>query len=240
MSIEDIFQHRYFKKIKEMCLNDDPQVEICNWVRNTVDDDDSIPMDQKMDHYITERKVADFKKLLKEEAGRIIIDTQTEAFTPAAETKALVTGDKTAVAKALVTQDLKNNIIDINQTFMNLFLQAQEKMNELESERDAKSGKMSAFDKKMFQSYISELRNMLKDYARITGIENYLQKRGSFAGKDEAKINLTEKAKTQIREWARKILAKVAPDEIPVLLTELEDVFDDKPNNTDSTISAGI
>lgn len=217
MTFDSIIKHPYKAKIDKMLFDGESPANVVAWVRNTVDEDESIPLDKKIDYYLGESRVAKYKKFLKDEASKALtVTSQPEG------TKEVVL-DTTQITASLVKKDIQKNIIDLNSTFLNLFSKVQERLEKMEEKAEFID---NPYHEKIIQGYVQELRNLLKDYARISGLENFYQKIGEAAGTQKVKTIMSEKVKEAMKQLIRDVLAEVEPNKIPTILERFEKILE--------------
>lgn len=217
MTFDSIIKHPYKAKIDKMLFADESPANVVSWIRNTVDEDESIPVDKKIDYYLGESRVAKYKKFLKDEASKALtVVAQPEG------TKEVVL-DTIQVTSSLVKKDTQKNIIDLNSTFLNLFGKVQERLEKMEEKAEFID---NPYHEKIIQGYVQELRNLLKDYARISGLENFYQKIGEAAGTQKVRTIMSEKVKEAMKQLIRDVLAEVEPTKIPVILERFEKILE--------------
>ena len=105
-----ILGHKYYSDIKRMCEDDIASNEIRNWVKNTVDVDDTIPTDRKMNFYLSARDITSFKESLKATGAEIVVKNLSN-------NKVVSVSDSTLV-KNLVHEDAERRIINLNLTLL--------------------------------------------------------------------------------------------------------------------------
>ena len=217
MIFDSIIKHPYKAQIDKKFFDGESPADVAHWVRNTVDDDDAIPVDKKIDYYLGDSRLAKYKKFLKDEASQaIIISTQDDG------SKAVVLPAQKIIS-SLVRKDTVKGIIDLNSTFLNLFDKVQERLTHMELKAEDTD---NPYHEKIIQGYVQELRNLLKDYARISGLESFYQKMGSSAGTQKVKTIMSEKVKDAMKQLIRDILAEVEPAKIPTILERFEKILE--------------
>lgn len=217
MKFDSIIRHPYKEKIDKMFFEDESSSTVATWIRNTVDEDDTIPIDKKIDYYLGESVLSKYKKFLKEEAAKALTVVSKEG-----NTKEVVL-DTTQITSSLVRKDIQRNIIDLNNTFLNLFSKVEERLEKMEEKSEIVN---NPFHEKIIQGYLQELRNLLKDYSRISGLENFYQKIGEVAGGQKVKTIMNEKVKEGMKQLIRDVLAEVAVDKIPSTLEKFEKILE--------------
>jgi hypothetical protein len=226
MQHEKILTHPYFKKIQDMVYEDETLVKIANWIRNTVDEDDNIAIDKKSDFYIKEQDIGEFKRTLQQEVASVIVTAQENALVPSdTRTASVETDTKGTVTSSLVVHDTEKRILNLNETFLNTFNRVQERYDLLAAQISEQKTS-NPYLESILQKYISELRNLMKDYAKISGLEAFYQKLGNNAGQVQAKTQLSEKTKTELRKLLKDVLGEVNPSRIPEVLLKLESILD--------------
>lgn len=217
MMFDSIVKHPYKAKIDKMFFEDESPANVASWVRNTVDEDETIPLDRKIDYYLGESRLAKYKKFLKDEASKALAVVSTK------EGVREVVFDSAQVTSSLVRKDIQKNIIDLNTTFLNLFDKVQERLERMEEKAEFID---NPYHEKVIQGYVQELRNLLKDYSRISGLENFYQKIGEAAGTQKVKTIMSEKVKDAMKQLIRDVLAEVSPSKIPIILERFEKILE--------------
>lgn len=240
MKYEKILTNKYRKQIDKMCFEDLPAVKIVNWVNNSVDSDTTIPADEKMDFYIKESDIRAYKDLLKEKSASIALTIKKN--NPGVESESgelpesnvtstdLITGDKRvavrfdegAIGKRIIETDVERNLLDVNATLLNVLHEIQGKLDDL---KKVNVDNNPAYER-IVLGYWAEIRNTVKDYAKILGVEEYLKEKAkSSAGKGQDTLTLEKKE--ALRDLFRETLAKVSTEDIPVFLKKLDIIVGD-------------
>lgn len=217
MTFDSIIKHPYKAKIDKMLFEDESPANVAAWIRNTVDEDETIAVDKKIDYYLGESRLAKYKKFLKDEASKALTVVSKEEGTRE------VVLDATHVTGSLVQKDTQRNIIDLNTTFLNLFGKVEERLEKMEEKAEFID---NPYHEKIIQGYVQELRNLLKDYSRISGLENFYQKIGEAAGTQKVRTIMSEKVKDAMKQLIRDVLAEVEPGKIPVILERFEKILE--------------
>lgn len=228
MKHEEILLHPYYDKIKDMCYKDEPGAQIERWVKNTIDDDDSIAQEKKADYYLSDRKVNAFKKLLQEQTQDIMVGLAKPAALVPTD---IQTGDvevqlnTAAPVKSILVRDTERNVLRMSESFLNLLQATQERYMELlKSARER--GFTDAQEEKNIRGYLVELRNQMEFIFKATGNEEFARVMGAARAEEQVKGVLTDAKKHRLKQWARDILAEAAPETIADKLSELEDILD--------------
>jgi len=226
---EEVLFHPLYDSIKKKCFEDMPSTQISNWVKNTVDEDATIPSDKKAEYYLSDKKISAYKGLLKEQTKAITVDMPggnqqaLTVVTPGSKDAKITTDEGSTFAPILV-KDIEKNVMVINETFFNLFEVAQGQLFTLMA-----SVKEFGFsDPQMtrnIRSLVSELRQLLELWCKISGREDFARTLGAGAGQAVVQNMLSDTAKQKLKEWVRDLLAMVDPQIIPQKLSELEEII---------------
>lgn len=228
MQHEEILLHPYYNDIKEMCYKDEPGMQIERWIKNTIDDDESIAADKKADYYISDRKINAFKKLLQEQTQDIMTGITGGAVavipTDVIKGEVVTTLDTAAPIKSILVRDTTANILKVSESFLNLLNATQERyMDLLRAAKDR--GFTDPQEEKNIRGYIVELRNQFEFIFKATGNEEFARLMGAKRAEAQVKGGLSDEQQKKLKHWARKILAESPPEMIADRLAELEEIM---------------
>jgi hypothetical protein len=231
MRYEDVLFHKYYNEIKKQCFEDVPGTQISNWVKNTVDADESIPADKKAEMYLSDKKINSYKTLLKEKTQEVTVTMgqsatsyqPVTAVAPAAQDTEVTNKVSKEFAPILV-KDIEKNTVVINETFFNLFNLTQGQLFE-QMKKALEFGFADPMMTRSIRSLIAELRQLLELWCKISGREDFARVIGAGAGQAVVQNMLSDTTKQKLKEFVRDLLADVDPQEIPRKLTELEGIL---------------
>ena len=236
---EDVLFHPYYNEIKKQCFEDVPGTQISNWVKNTVDADDTIAPDKKAEMYLSDKKINAYKTLLKEQTQEVTV-TMGSSYQPVTAVSPVVEGtvvktNTNAEFAPILVKDIEKNTVVINETFFNLFNLTQGQLFE-QMKKALEFGFADPMMTRSIRSLISELRQMLELWCKISGRSDFAQSLGATVGKNMAENILSDTTKQKLKEFVRDLLADVDPQEIPRKLTELEQIL----NTNEEIIKNGL
>ena len=239
MNIDDVITHIYRKEIERQAMDDLPVNQIVNWVKNSVDNNPDIPAEQREGHYLTFTKINNYKKVLREKTGEMLVSIEQpkvltgDVIDPSQVNPNLLSGgdgmgamsfNDGAMYKAIISKDADKGLINIAVTVDNLAKKIEKRMAKIEEELDGQMG-IDVDVEKSYRGYLVELRNILKDFSEITGYKDFYKKLGEQMGQQAANSMLDKKTKGKLKEFARKLLSEVDKiDLIPQYLKELEEI----------------
>ena len=230
MQFEEVLLHPYYNDIKEQCYKDEPGMQIERWIKNTIDDDESIPADKKADYYVSDRKINGFKKLLQEQTQDIMTQITSAGTAVAVIPTDVLTGevvntlDKAAPIKSILVRDTTANILKVSESFLNLLNATQERyMDLLKAAKDR--GFTDPQEEKNIRGYIVELRNQFEFIFKATGNEEFARLMGAKRAEAQSKGGLSDEQQKKLKHWARKILAESPQEMITDRLAELEEIL---------------
>ena len=227
---EEILLHKYYTEIKEMCYKDEPGAAIERWIKNTVDDDDSIPQDKKADYYVSDRKINAFKLLLQEQTKKMTLGLLNPQLpVVATDAKPADTKSKLDVdgpVKAILAKDESSKVIRMAESLMNLMTATQERYMALLQGANER-GFSDHQEEKNIRGYLVEIRNQFEFLFKATGNEEFAKVMGAARAEQQVKGIMTTAKKTKLKEWARSILSDAIPELIPEKLSELEEILRD-------------
>jgi hypothetical protein len=250
MLCEKVITHKYKKQIDKLCFSDESATKIINWVNNTVDGDAAIPQDEKMDHYLKESDIRDYKKILTEKAINMalkitggdgsklsvddvpvsavqILDKDSDIRT------SVVSLSESRMIGSIIEKDVERNLLDVNASLQNLLKEAQENMRDLK-----RMGPDDIPTQRIVLGYVTEIRNAVRDYSKILGVEEYLKEKAKASAMVSSQKNvLTEDKKMQLMELLREVLSDVATEKIPGVLCKLEGIIGDVDANIHKPVS---
>lgn len=236
MLCEKIIQHKYKKQIDKMCFADEPATKIVNWVNNTIDADASIATDERMDHYIKEADVRTYKKVLSEKSVEMALrikksdgETIDTTDTPITAVQVMdkdisarvVSLSDNKVLGALIQKDAERNILDVNITLQNMLREAEVQYDEVKNLGDDMGAK------KVMLGIMTEIRNIIKDYSKILGVEEYLKEKARAKANQHGDNVLSEDKRNALRDVLREVLSKVDIEKVPTILNKLDGILGD-------------
>lgn len=228
MRYEEVLLHIYYEGIKKRCFADESAIQISNWVKSTIDADDTIPFDKKSEYYVSDRKISAFKQLLQEQTKEMTVQMMTPvAITPTtlpAVGEVKVQMNEAKVFAPILVKDAEKQAIDFMETFYNLFIMNQERMRDL-LEKAAQFGVIDPGVDRSIKGYLAEMRQLLELFARITGREDFAKALGKAAGNQVAQTILPEHIQVKLKNYVRDLLAEIDPEQIPKKIAELERIL---------------
>jgi hypothetical protein len=226
--------HPYIKKIDEMCFNDEPVTKIVNWIKNTIDTDETIPQDKKQDYYITVSKLSDYKKELRNSAKDITVKLEN---TPILVGNATDLSDVRiepkidAVRKGIIEKHAEKNLINIHKTLENLAVKIEEQIDFIGKEIST-SGLLDTEAHKAYRGYMNSLLMLLKELSEITGYKDFYKKMGENLGDAISKDMLDKNKKEKLKSFVYRLLVEVGDtDKIPTYIAELEKILEATSND---------
>ncbi len=230
MRFEDVLFHPYYDTIKKKCFDDEPATQISNWVKNTVDQDANIEADKKEEYYLSDKKINAYKKLLMEQTKEIStsIERAMPSTAPAKVVDGTVVTDEKRVYAPIIVKDVERHVLNINESFLNLFNLVQSRLLELMSKSEDFQGMIDLGLEKTIRGYMSELRQIFDLYCKMTGREEFAKTLGAKAGQAVAENILSETKVYKLRLFIRDLLAEVDPQQISSKLAELDDILNGK------------
>lgn len=224
---EDILAHPYYKKLKEMCYNDDKGTEIENWVKATVDADSKIPEDSKSTYYLTAKKVNEYKNLLKTQTKEMMVDLEVpvpvvSTNVSAITSKVLLNEDEPV--RQIVVKDTERNVLRFQETFMNLLDEVNDTFMDLKQNIKDR-GFADPQEIKNLRGFLVEIRNILALYAKLSGQEALVRTVAEGVGNKIASDMLSADKKTKLKAFVRDIIADQQPEKIPEILAKLEEIL---------------
>ena len=235
MKCEKILTHKYKKQIDKMCFSDDAATKISNWVNNTVDADAEIPADEKLDYYIKETDIREYKKILTEKAADMALRIKstnpevTSSVDPIGPIQAedgsistaVVSLSEDRIVTSLIEKDIGNNLLDVNATLQNLLQEAQSQMVAIQQ-----SGNTDISTQRVVLGYMTEIRNSIKDYSKILGVEEYLREKAKQSVHGNTN-SLTIEKREALRDLIVEVLKVADLTAIPTILHKLDKIIGD-------------
>lgn len=224
---EEILAHPYYKKIKEMCYNDDKGTDIENWIKNTVNADSNIPAEAKISYYLSAKKINEYKRLLQTQTKEMMVDMEVPV--PIISTNVQTSQSQLVLNTAepirnIVVKDTERNVLRFQDTFMNLIDMVNDSFVELRQQLKDR-GFADPQEIKNLRGFLVELRNLLALYAKLSGQEALVRTMAEGVGEKIVENLLTDSKKSKLKEYVKDLLAEVQPEKIPVKLAELESIL---------------
>lgn len=232
MNFDELLTHPYKEQIDDLCLRDTAIAQITNWIKNTVDEDPSIPEEKRQAYYITNSKIKEYKILLREKVGSLTVSSPV--VTPVLSGEIInpeslqLRYDEKAVTLKLIEEDAKQQLLNTTKTFVNIAKKIESRLEDIQQKLDG--GQLNSYDQihmeKNFRGYLVELRNLMKDYNTMTGAADFFKKMGENMG-DAVSKNILDKAKQEdIKKILMELLSEIEDiDLIPKYLQKFEEVF---------------
>lgn len=243
MKFDKLLTHKYKKEIQKFVFDDEPATKIASWVNNTVDGDADIPQDEKIDHYVRENEIREYKKLLKEKAVETVLKIKESSSTATEEVdgrqvevplvtavdflngtaRTQVTHSDAPMVSKLIEKDVEKNILDVNATLLNVLNNVQSQLEELKITNQVDNDPAT---QRLILGYWTEIRNTIKDYSKILGVEEYLKEKARNSANKQQNA-LTLEKKEALRDLLRETLAQAPTETVPMMLKRLDDILGD-------------
>lgn len=231
-SFDEVLLHPCIKKIDEMCLKDEPVTQVVNWVKNTIDADESIPADKKQDYYLTVSKVSAYKKELMSSAQNVTVKMENPMVitgTAVDIADVQITPGIDRVRQGIIEKHAEKSLINIHKTLENLAVRIQTQMEVFElalTDNTIIDPDMH----KAYRGYINSFTNLLRELSEVTGYKDYYKKMGENFGNAASMDILDKEKKAKLKEFTLQLLMEVGNvDLIPTYLAKLEEILE-RPN----------
>jgi len=129
-----------------------------------------------------------------------------------------------AVLKPIISKDIERNILNVNETFLNLASTVEDLIQKLLKE-EAQFGVRDTGMIRTIRSLLAELRQLLELYCKLTGREDFAKSLGSNLGEAAAKNIINKETKEKLMVYIRNLVADLNPEAISKTLAELEAIL---------------